>query len=80
LLLQWSFLEMIPLLFLPRLPLGMDLLILMDINITICLNTWLMLFKIYILYLLLKVEVEVKVYVLMYINIRISLNIWLMLF
>jgi hypothetical protein len=61
LLLLWSFLEMILLLFLPRLPRDMDLFISMVINIRICLNTWPTPFEIYILNLLLEVEVEVKV-------------------
>jgi hypothetical protein len=60
LLLMWSFLEMILLLFLPRLPRDMGLFISMVINIIICLNTWLTPFKIYILDLLLEVEVEVE--------------------
>jgi hypothetical protein len=72
---------MILLLFLPRLSLCMDLLILMDINISICLQTWLKLFKIYLLHLLLEVEVEVEVevmdlFILMDINISICLNTW----
>ena len=58
LLLLWLFMEMILLLFL--LP-YMNLSILMDINISICLNTWLMLFEICNLYLRLQVEVEVEI-------------------
>jgi hypothetical protein len=78
LLLQWLFLEMILSLFLPRLPQGMDLLILMDISISICPHTWHRLFKIYLLNLLL--EVEADLFILMNINIKICLHTWLMPF
>jgi hypothetical protein len=78
LLLQWLFLEMILSLFLPRLPQGMDLLILMDISISICPHTWHRLFRIYLLNLLL--EVEADLFILMNVNIRICLHTWLMPF
>ena len=86
-LLQRSFLEMILLLFLPvSLCLRLDLLNLMDVNITTCLQSWLKLFKIWPLHLLHQ-EVKVKIVVmlivlldllnLMVINITTCLQFWL---
>jgi hypothetical protein len=63
LLLQWSFLEMILLLFLPQ---HLNLFALMDINISICRSIWLKPFKIWPLYLLhFKVKVEVEVFLML---------------
>jgi hypothetical protein len=79
LLLLWSFLEMILLLFLPRLPRDMDLFISMVINIRICLNTWPTPFEIYILNLLLEVEVEVEVIYLLYLPLHQEVEVMVML-